>query len=146
MSPIAGMIGISASAKKLLTLLLELLWCWHNDKVVLDRDHLTPGVKPNLGTEPIICAMNKHDMAVKIIPSEEGAYTVMSTAEQVWRKKYPSMEVATSEAVELQIMEPSDKRLADMSQPMPTYAQGFSSPAVEVDLDELIRRGFLLDA
>jgi hypothetical protein len=59
--------------------------------------------------------MDKHDMAVKIIPSEEGAYTVMSTGEQVWRKKYPSMDVATSEAVELQIMEPSDKPLADLA-------------------------------
>ena len=56
------------------------------------------------------------------------------------------MEDATSEAAELQIMAPSDKRLADMSQPMPTYAQGFSSPAVEVDIDELNPRGFLLDA
>jgi hypothetical protein len=90
--------------------------------------------------------MGKADMAVKIIPSEEGAYTVMSTGEQVWRKKYPSMQDATSEAVELRIMTPSEEGLADMSQPMPTYAQGFSSPAVEVDVDELIRRRFLLDA
>jgi hypothetical protein len=45
-------------------------------------------------------------------------------------------------AVELQIMEPRDKRLADVSQPVPTYAQGFSSLEVKVDLNELIRRGF----
>ena len=85
-------------------------------------------------------------MAVKIIPSEDGAYTVVSVGEQVWRKKYVSMEDATSEAAELQIMTPNEKRLADMSQPVPTYAQGISSPSVEVDIDELNPRGFLLDA
>jgi hypothetical protein len=50
--------------------------------------------------------MSKADMAVKIIPSEDGAYTVVSVGEQVWRKKYLSMEDATSEAAELQIMTP----------------------------------------
>lgn len=29
-------------------------------------------------------------MAVKIIPSEDGAYTVVSVGEQIWRKKYLS--------------------------------------------------------
>jgi hypothetical protein len=43
-------------------------------------------------------------------------------------------------------MTPNEKGLADMSQPMPTYAQGFTVPSVEVDLDELNQRGFLLDA
>jgi len=85
-------------------------------------------------------------MAVKIVPTEDGALTAASGGEQVWRKMYPSMDAATSEAVELQIMTASEKRLADISQPMPTYAQGFSSPEVEVDLNELIRRGFLLDS
>jgi hypothetical protein len=85
-------------------------------------------------------------MAVKIVPSEDGAYTVVSEGERVWRKKYASMAAATSESVELRIMEPSGKKLADVSQPTPTYAQGFSSPEVEVDLDELLARGFLLDA
>lgn len=85
-------------------------------------------------------------MAVKIVPTEDGALTAASGGEQVWRKMYPSMDAATGEAVELQIMEPRNKRLADVSQPVPTYAQGFSSPEVEVDLDELIRRGFLLDS
>jgi hypothetical protein len=56
------------------------------------------------------------------------------------------MEAATSEAADLQIMTPSEKGLADLSQPVPTYAQGFSAPSVEVDLDELIARGFQLDA
>ncbi len=85
-------------------------------------------------------------MAVKIVPSEKGAYTVVSAGEQVWRKKYPSMEDATTEAEELQIMTTKDKGLADMTQPVPTYAQGFSSPSVDVDLEDLIARGFLLDA
>ena len=84
-------------------------------------------------------------MAVKIVPSENGAYTVVSAGEQVWRKRYPSMEDATSEAEELQIMTPNDKGLADMSQPVPTYAQGFTSSAVQVDIDELIKRGFQQD-
>jgi hypothetical protein len=90
--------------------------------------------------------MSKADMAVKIVPSEDGAYTVVSVGGRVWRKKYPSMEDATSEAAELRIMTPNEKGLADMSQPMPTYAQGFTVPSVEVDLDELNPRGFLLDA
>jgi hypothetical protein len=90
--------------------------------------------------------MSKADMAVKIVPSEHGAYTVVSVGGRVWRKKYPSMEDATSEAAELRIMTPNEKGIADMSQPMPTYAQGFTVPSVEVDLDELNRRGFLLDA
>ena len=85
-------------------------------------------------------------MAVKIVPSEHGAYTVVSVGGRVWRKKYPSMEDATSEAAELRIMTPNEKGIADMSQPMPTYAQGFTVPSVEVDLDELNQRGFLLDA
>ena len=85
-------------------------------------------------------------MAVKIVPSKGGAYTVLSAGEQVWRKKYPSMEAATSEAAQLQIMTPNEKGLADISQPVPTYAQGFTAPSVEVDLNELSQRGFLLDA
>jgi hypothetical protein len=89
--------------------------------------------------------MNKAEMAVKIVPSDDKAYIVVSVGEQVWRKKYPSMSAATNEAIELQIMAPSDKGLADMSQPVPTYAQGFTATSVEVDLDELAKRGFLLD-
>jgi hypothetical protein len=90
--------------------------------------------------------MNKAEMAVKIVPSNDEAYTVVSIGEQVWRKRYPSMSAATSEALELQIMAPHDKGLADMPQPVPTYAQGFTSASAEVDIDELIKRGFLLDA
>ena len=37
-------------------------------------------------------------------------------------------------------MTPNEKQLADTSKPVPTYAQGFSSLAVEVDLNELIKR------
>ncbi len=70
---------------------------------------------------------------------------MVSAGEQVWRKKYPSMEDATSEAEELHIMSANDKGLADLPQPVPTYAQGFSSPSVDVDLEDLIKRGFLLD-
>jgi hypothetical protein len=84
-------------------------------------------------------------VAIKIVPSEDGAYTVVSEDERVWRKKYTSMDDATSEAAELQIMTPDDKRLADLSQPVPTYAQGFTAPSVEVDLRKLETRGFSLD-
>ena len=85
-------------------------------------------------------------VSVKIVPSDDEAYTVISADHQVWRKKYPSMSAATSEAVELQIMTPNEKQLGDLPQPVPTYAQGFSSPTAEVNLDELEARGFLLDA
>jgi hypothetical protein len=90
--------------------------------------------------------MGKTETAVKIVPSDDEAYTVVSVGEHVWRKKYPSMDAATSEALELQMMAPNDKGLADMPQPVPTYAQGFTSTSVEVDVDELVKRGFLLDA
>lgn len=85
-------------------------------------------------------------VAIKIVPSEDDAYTVVCEGERVWRKKYASMDDATSEATELQIITPNDKQLADLSQPVPTYAQGFTSPSVEVDLHELEARGFCLDA
>jgi hypothetical protein len=84
-------------------------------------------------------------VAIKIVPTEDGAYTVVSDDERVWRKKYASMDDATSEAAELQILTPNDKQLADLTQPVPTYAQGFTAPSVEVDLGELKRRGFHLD-
>jgi hypothetical protein len=97
-------------------------------------------------TKPIIRFMNRVETAVKIVPSEDEAYTVVSAGGHVWRKKYASMPAAISEAVELQIMTPREKQLADTSQPVPTYAQGFSSPTVEIDLDELVGRGFRPDA
>jgi hypothetical protein len=84
-------------------------------------------------------------VAVKIVPSGEGAYTVVSEGDRVWHKKYASMEDATSEAAALQIMTPNDKQLADLTQPVPTYAQGFTAPEVEVDLPKLKARGFRLD-
>jgi hypothetical protein len=90
--------------------------------------------------------MTKAEMAVKIVPSDDEAYTVVSFGEQVWRKKYPSMSAATGEALEVEMMAPNEKGLADLSQPVPTYAQGFTSTSVEVDLDELIKRGFQQDA
>jgi hypothetical protein len=85
-------------------------------------------------------------MAVKIIPTDDGAQIATSAGDQVWRKMYPSMDAATSEAIELQIMGPKEKSLADVAPPAPTYAQGFSSPEVDVEPDELVRRGFLLDS
>ena len=90
--------------------------------------------------------MTNAESSVRIVPGEDGAYTVVSSGERVWRKRYSSMEEATSESVELQIMTGNDKGLADMSQPVPTYAQGFAAPSVEIDVDELIKRGFMLDA
>jgi hypothetical protein len=90
--------------------------------------------------------MTKAEMAVKIVPSDDEAFTVVSFDEQVWRKKYSSMSAATSEALELEMMAPNEKGLADLPQPVPTYAQGFTSTSVEVDLDELIKRGFRQDA
>ena len=57
------------------------------------------------------------------------------------------MEYCVGEAAaELEMMAPNEKGLADLPQPVPTYAQGFTSPAVEIDLDELIKRGFQQDA
>ena len=48
-------------------------------------------------------------VAIKIVPSKDGAaFTVVSEGDRVWHKKYASMEDATSEAVELQIMTPNE--------------------------------------
>jgi len=81
-------------------------------------------------------------VAIKIVPREDGAaYTVVSEGDRVWHKKYASMEDATNEAVELHIMTPNDKQHGDI----PTYAQGFTGPSVEVNLGELKLRGFRLD-
>jgi hypothetical protein len=85
-------------------------------------------------------------MAVKIIPTDNGAQIATSAGDEVWRKTYPSMDAATSEAIELQIMGAKEKTIADVPPPVPTYAQGFSSPEVEVDPEELLRRGFLADS
>ena len=42
-------------------------------------------------------------------------------------------------------MTPNDKQRGDMTQPIPTYAQGFTGSSVEVNLGELNLRGFRLD-
>jgi hypothetical protein len=39
-------------------------------------------------------------VAIKIVPSKDGAYTVVSDDERVWRKKYASTDDATSDAAE----------------------------------------------
>ena len=64
------------------------------------------------------------------------------------RKKYQSMPDATSEAVELGIMEPRERTFVDVSQRQPTWSgRGYASTRpFKVDVEELIRRGFRLDA
>jgi hypothetical protein len=42
-------------------------------------------------------------MEVKVVPTEDGALTAASAGERVWRKMYPSMDAASTQAVELQI-------------------------------------------
>ena len=72
--------------------------------------------------------MNKAETAVKIVPSDEEAYTVVSVGEQVWRKKYPSMSAATSEALELQILAPNDKGLRICPNPCRPMHKGSLHP------------------
>jgi hypothetical protein len=60
------------------------------------------------------------EMTVKIVSSGEEAYVVLSARAHFWRKMYPCMSAANSEALELQIMTPNEKQLADLSQPVPT--------------------------
>jgi hypothetical protein len=85
---------------------------------------------------------------VKIVPVEEGANTTASSDGKVWRKKYQSMPDATSEAVELGIMEPREKTFVDASQRQPTWSGRGYAPTrpFKVDVEELISRGFRLDA
>jgi DNA-binding protein H-NS len=85
---------------------------------------------------------------VKIVPVDEGTNTTASVDGKVWRKKYQSMPDATSEAVELRIMEPREKTFVDASQRQPTWSGRGYAPTrpFEVDVEELIKRGFLLDA
>ncbi len=83
--------------------------------------------------------------AITILSGEDGAYTVVSGDGRVWRKRYASMDDATREAAELQLIAPNDKQPAYMSQPVANYARGFTAPPVEVNLRKLEARDFCLD-
>jgi hypothetical protein len=85
---------------------------------------------------------------VTIVAVGDEAHTAVDADGRVWRKKYDSMPDATTEAVALQMMEPHKKPFLDGAQRHPSWPQGGyeSTRPLEVDLDELVARGFLLDS
>jgi hypothetical protein len=84
---------------------------------------------------------------VRIVFIRDEVHTTAAVKDKVWRKRYEDMPDATREAVELRIMEPRDKTFVDASQRRPTWSgRGYAPTRLfEVDVDELIRRGFELD-
>jgi hypothetical protein len=73
---------------------------------------------------------------------EEGAVISVSASERELTKEYPSMKAASIEAVELGIMLPSEKEIVDRSQLRSDYPQGFKGEAPDIDVAELVQRGF----
>jgi hypothetical protein len=84
---------------------------------------------------------------IGIVFIRDEAHTTATVKGTVWRKKYRSMPEATREAVELRIMEPRVKTFVDASQRPPNWwGRGYApTRPFEVDVEELIRRGFQLD-
>jgi hypothetical protein len=84
---------------------------------------------------------------IGIIPIRDEVHTIATINGDVWRKKYESMPDASTEAVELQFMTPAEKWYMDEAGRRLDWSEGYLPPIlVEVDLDELIRRGFHRDA
>jgi hypothetical protein len=82
------------------------------------------------------------NVMVKIVPVGDAIHSSVSAGDQAWGKKYSSMEVAATEAEELGMIPSGMKQLLCGAQRMPSYPHGFESEA-DVDLEELITRGFL---
>jgi hypothetical protein len=82
---------------------------------------------------------------VWISPVGDEVHTTISADGKVWRKKYESMPDATTEAVELEIMTESDKRLLDDAARQPDWTQDYGPiRRFEVNSGELKARGFVL--
>jgi hypothetical protein len=54
--------------------------------------------------------------SIKVVPSKDGARTIVSNDEQIWRKDYSSMTEATSEAVTLRFITIEEKRSVERCQ------------------------------
>jgi hypothetical protein len=83
---------------------------------------------------------------IAIIPIRDEVDTIATVNGDLWRKKYEDMPSASVEAVELRVMTPAEKWYMDEAARRADWSEGHLPPTlVEVDLDELIRRGFHLD-
>jgi hypothetical protein len=94
-----------------------------------------------------------------IQPVGDEVHTTVKTGDKVWRKKYGSISNATAEAIELRMMEEQTRPfvegfLGQRTWPPSSHESTRSVDAVlfhpvrpvEVDLDELRTRGFLVDS
>jgi hypothetical protein len=94
-----------------------------------------------------------------IQPVGDEVRTAVQTGDKVWRKNYGSISHATTEAIELRMMEEQTRPfvegvLGQRTWPPSSYESTRSVDAVlvqsvgpvEVDLDELRTRGFLVDS
>jgi hypothetical protein len=80
-----------------------------------------------------------------IVPVDDGFQTTASDEGKVWRKRYQSWPSATADAVDLRIMLTDTKQVLDEYRRMPGKAGVWYTPETpsEIDLDELIARGFV---
>jgi hypothetical protein len=84
-----------------------------------------------------------------IQPVGDEVHTSIKAGDKMWRKKYGSISDATTEAIELRMMEEQTRPFAEgvLGQSRSVDAVLFESlRPFEVDLDEIRRRGFWVDS
>jgi hypothetical protein len=91
----------------------------------------------------LFLSLEIRSMTVKIFQVADATrMTVGVGSGRGWSKDYKDTETATTEAVELGGMTPTEKTLLDKSQRMPTYPKGFKNDRADIDIEELEKRGF----
>lgn len=91
--------------------------------------------------------MAENTIIVEIVADGDEVRTSISAGDQAWDKKYPVIELATSEAEELCLIPTGMKQHLDGSHRMPSQPHGgYKDKVVDLDLEELIEeliaRGF----
>jgi hypothetical protein len=82
-------------------------------------------------------------MMVELFRVERDFHVSVGAAGELWDKVHASSETAIREAKELRMeLQPYTKWLLDHGSRVPGFAQGFRDDNADVDVAELIRRGF----
>jgi hypothetical protein len=82
-------------------------------------------------------------MMVELFRVEHDFHVSAGAAGELWDKVHTSSETAIREAQELRMeLQPYTKWLLDHGSRVPGFAQGFRDDNADVDVAELIRRGF----
>ena len=80
---------------------------------------------------------------VELFRVEHNFHVSVAAAGELWDKVHASSETAIREAEELRMeLHPYTKWLLDYGSRMPGFAKGFRDDNADVDVAELIRRGF----